>query len=88
MSSLPQRTMTLARLAWRLDYERSTVYFSSPLSTGADGVLVGSGDVFAVPRDDPLQKLAKVGTFSARRVSDAWDLQDPVVARRVTDTVL
>lgn len=75
------------KLAWRLDYEKSSVFFSSDLTEGADGVLLGKGDVYAMPRADP-SKLAKVGQFSARRLGGAWDLRDPVVARRVTNKIL
>ena len=77
-----------ARLAWRLDYEKSTVFFASDITMGADGKLEGKGDVFAQPRADPSMKLAKVGTFNARRISSEWDLRDPVVARQVTSKVL
>ena len=75
------------KLAWRLDYEKSTVFFSSDLNEGVDGALLGKGDVYAMPRADS-SKLAKVGSFNARRLGAEWDLRDPVVARRVTDKVL
>ena len=74
------------RLAWRLEYDKSLVYFSFPV-VAQDGTLGGSGDVFAHPRSDP-KSIRKVGTFDAKRVSKEWSLQNPVVARRVTDKVL
>lgn len=74
------------RLAWRLEYAKSQVFFSFPVAA-KDGTLGGSGDVFAQPRSDP-KSIRKVGTFDAKRVSKEWSLQDPVVARRVTDKIL
>jgi hypothetical protein len=77
-----------ARLAWRLEYERSTVYFAFDVKTSAtDGTLVGQGDVYAAPRADP-KALRRVGGFDARRVNSAWDLRDAAVAKRVTDKML
>ena len=73
-----------ARLAWRLEYDKSTVYFSADLS--GDGSS-GDGTVFAAPRAEP-KALKRVGTFSARKVTSSWDLRDPVVAKRVTDKML
>ena len=78
----------LPRLAWRLEYEKSTVYFALDLQTSAvDGALAGQGDVFAAPRAEP-KALRRVGGFEARRVNREWDLRDAAVARRVTDKVL
>ena len=77
-----------SRLAWRLEYEKSTVYFAVDLvESPRDGALGGRGDVYAAPRADP-RALAKVGNVEARRVSSEWDLRNPVVARRVTDKAL
>ena len=77
------------RLAWRLEYEKSTVYFAVDLDESrSDGVLAGTGgDVYAAPRANP-KAIAKVGGFDARRVSSEWDLRNPVVARRVSDKAL
>ena len=71
----------MPRLAWRLEYEKSTVFFA--FDVGGD--MSGKGDIFAVPRAGG--KLARVGNFDAKRVSKEWSLLDPVVARRVTDTM-
>ena len=49
--------------------------------------LVGKGDVFAQPRSDP-NGLKKVGSFDAKRVSGQWDMRDPAIGRRVTNTAL
>ena len=76
------------RLAWRLEYEKSTVFFAfDVVESPRDGALVGKGDVYAAPRANP-KGLAKVGGFEARRVSTEWDLRNPVVSKRVTDTAL
>jgi len=72
------------RLAWRLEYEKSTVFFAADLN--GDGK-EGKGSVYAAPRTDP-KAIKRVGEFSAKRVSSEWDLRDPVVARRVTDKML
>ena len=74
------------RLAWRLEYEKSTVYFALDLKE-TDGVLAGRGDVYAAPRANP-KGLAKVGGFEAKRVTKDWDLRDARVAKIVTDKVL
>ena len=71
-----------ARLAWRLEYDKSTVFFAFDLPE--TGELAGKGDVYAAPRSDP-KALRKVGVFDARRVSREWQLRDPAVARRVAD---
>jgi len=76
------------RLAWRLEYERSTVFFAVDVATQRDGALGGAnGEVYAAPRADP-KALRKVGTFSARRVNTAFDLRDASVARMVTEKLL
>ena len=76
-----------ARLAWALEYEKSTVYFALDVQqTGSN--LGGKGSVFAKIRSEPNSPLKKVGSFEAKRVSEDWDLRNPVVARRVTDKVL
>ena len=74
------------RLAWRLEYEKSTVYFALDVEE-TDGLLSGRGDVYAAPRADP-KSLAKVGGFEAKRVTKDWDLRDARVARVVTDKML
>ena len=76
------------RLAWRLDYEKSVVFFAFDVkSSPTDGALIGRGDVFAAPKANP-KGIAKVGGFEARRVSSEWDMRNPVIARRVTDKEL
>ena len=87
-SWIVQESGDASRLAWRLEYERSTVFFSLPITQSAqDGTLVGKGDVFAQPRSDP-NGLKKVGSFDAKRVSGQWDMRDPAIGRRVTNTAL
>ena len=87
-SWIVQESGDASRLAWRLEYERSTVFFSLPITESAqDGTLVGKGDVFAQPRSDP-NGLKKVGSFDAKRVSGQWDMRDPAIGRRVTNTAL
>ena len=86
-SWLLKDTPPAPRLAWRLEYEKSTVFFSTELSEAADGTLTGKGEVFAAPRSDPAA-LRRVGTFKSRQVSAQWDLKDPGVASRVTDKML
>jgi len=86
-SWLVKDTPQAPRLAWRLEYEKSTVFFSTELSEAADGTLTGKGEVFAAPRSDPAA-LRRVGTFKSRQVSAQWDLKDPSVASRVTDKML
>lgn len=86
-SWLLKDTPPAPRLAWRLEYEKSTVFFSTELSEAADGTLTGKGEVFAAPRSDP-SALRRVGTFKSRQVSSEWDLKDPNVASRVTDKML
>mgnify|MGYP006104766565 CR=1 FL=1 len=77
-----------ARLAWRLEYEKSTVYFALDLQTStADGALAGKGDVYSAPRAEP-KAIKRVGGFEAKRLNRDWDLRDPAVAKRVTDKVL
>ena len=81
------------RLAWRLEYERSTVFFAVDLaesgpSSGATALAGKAGDVFAAPRADPKAGLRKVGFFDAKRVSNEWDMREPTVARRVTEKAL
>ena len=77
-----------ARLAWRLEYEKSTVYFALDLQTStADGALAGKGDVYSAPRAEP-KAIKRVGGFEAKRLNREWDLRDPAVAKRVTDKVL
>ena len=76
------------RLAWRLEYEKSTVYFALDLQTSeTDGALNGKGDVFAAPRAEP-KAIKRVGGFEAKRVNRDWDLRDAAVAKRVTDKML
>ena len=75
------------RLAWRLEYEKSTVFFSSSISQDASGALIGKGDVYASPRGDP-SNLRRVGNFVSKRVSGEWDLRNPVVSRQITDKIL
>ena len=75
------------RLAWRLEYEKSTVFFSFEVKENGGGRLSGRGDVFAAPRSDP-SGLRRVGSFTAKRVSTDWDLTNPVIARRVTEKLL
>lgn len=72
------------RLAWRLDYPRSTVFFSFDVEERPDGALGGRGEVYATPRADP-RALTRVGVFDAKRVSTQWDMRNPIVARIVTD---
>ena len=78
---------TAARLAWRLEYPRQEVYFAFDVEERGGGALGGTGDVYAAPRTDP-KAIKRVGDFSARRVSLAWDMQNPVVARFVTEKEL
>lgn len=80
-------TLPVPRLAWRLEYEKSTVFFSTELSAAADGTLTGKGEVFAAPRSDPAA-IRRVGTFKSRKVSGEWDLKNPDVASRVTNKIL
>ena len=76
------------RLAWRLEYEKSNVFFSFDVKENSgDGALSGRGDVFAAPRSEP-SGLRRVGSFKAKRVSTDWDLANPSVARRVTEKML
>lgn len=77
------------RLAWRLDYEKSLVFYGFDVeSSSKDGSsLVGRGDVYAAPKANP-KGIAKVGSFEAKRVSSDWDLRNPIIAQRVTDKVL
>ena len=75
------------RLAWRLEYEKSTVFFAVNVASSSGTLQGQSGEVFAAPRNDP-KSIRKVGSFDARRVSKEWDLRDPVVARRITDKAL
>ena len=76
------------RLAWRLEYDKSTVFFSFDVNENrGDGVLSGRGDVFAAPRSEP-SGLRRVGSFEAKRVSTDWDLANQSVARRVTEKML
>lgn len=56
-----------ARLAWRLEYDKSTVYFALHLAEGSDGALSGKGDFYDTARAGTVVK--RVGTFDARRVS-------------------
>lgn len=86
-SWLVQEGEPAPRLAWRLEYEKSTVFFAFDVVEGSDGALSGKGDVYASPRSDP-KAIRRVGAFDARRVNRAFDLRDPVVARRVSDKVL
>ena len=86
-SWLVQEGPDAARLVWRLEYEKSTVFFAFDVAEAADGALGGNGDVYAAPRADP-KAIKRVGNFDARRVSKAYDLRDPIVARRVSGTAL
>ena len=77
-----------ARLAWRLDYEKSAVFFAFDVrESTTDRALGGSGEIYASPRGDA-SAVRRIGSFEARRISREWSLQDPVIARRVTDTVV
>jgi hypothetical protein len=79
-----QEDAAAPRLAWKLEYEKSTVFFAADLE--GDGSQ-GKGSVYAAPRADP-KAIKRVGEFTAKKVTSAWDLRDPVVSRRVTDKML
>ena len=54
------------RLAARLAYVKSTVFYSLALDRANDGTLKGSGEIYAAPKSDP-NTLRKVGLFDAQR---------------------
>ena len=54
------------RLAARLEYEKSTVFYSLGLDESNKGKLKGYGEIYAAPRSDP-NNLRKVGLFEAVR---------------------
>ena len=55
------------RLAARLEYGKSSVFYSLALEQAPDGALAGKGEIYAAPRIDP-NALRKVGIFEARRL--------------------
>lgn len=56
------------RLASRLEYEKSSVFYSlGELTRENGGALRGKGEIYVAPRSDP-NALRRVGKFDARRV--------------------
>lgn len=58
--------LTGPRLAAKLEYDKSSVFYSLALDRSRDGTLVGKGEIYASPRRDP-EAVRRVGVFDARQ---------------------